>query len=98
MRGLLFVLGLLLAAVQYGVWFGHGGLRDVESTRKQIVEQTARNEQLEMRNRGLTAEVADLKDGLDAVEELARSEMGMVREGEVFFQLMEKPATVGAER
>ena len=95
MRGLLIVLALLLAAVQYGVWFGRGGMRDVAHTREQIEEQVARNEHLEMRNRGLAAEVADLKDGLDAVEELARSEMGMVREGEVFFQMMEKPAPVG---
>ena len=96
MRGLLIVLTLLLAALQYGVWFGRGGLRDVDHTRAQIEEQVARNEQLEMRNRGLAAEVADLKDGMDAVEELARSEMGMVREGEVFFQMMEKPAPVGS--
>ena len=90
MRGLLVLLVVLLLAVQYGVWFGRGGMRDVSQTREQIAGQLARNEQLDMRNRGLAAEVADLKDGLDAVEELARSEMGMVREGEVFFQIMEQ--------
>ena len=92
MRGLLVVLVLLLAAVQYGVWFGRGGMRDVSHTREQIAAQTTRNQKLEMRNEGLAAEVADLKDGMEAVEELARSEMGMIREGEVFFQLVEKPA------
>ena len=98
MRGLLVVLVLLLAAVQYGVWFGRGGMRDVSHTREQIAAQTTRNQQLEMRNQGLAAEVADLKDGMEAVEELARSEMGMIREGEVFFQLVEKPADADPAR
>lgn len=90
MRGLLLVLAVVLLMLQYGVWFGRGGLRDVWHTEAQIAEQTARNQQLDARNRGLAAEVSDLKEGMEAVEELARSEMGMVRQGEVFFQLVDK--------
>lgn len=91
-RRLLWSLMAILLALQYGLWFGRGGRLDVQDVRAQIAAQSASNAELEARNRGLAAEVMDLKEGLDAIEELARSEMGMVRHDEIFFQMIE-PAT-----
>lgn len=89
MRGLVVALGVLLLLVQYSLWFGKGGMRDVASLEQQIALQEAENARLEARNSALLAEVMDLKQGMDAIEEIARSEMGMVRDGEVFFQVLE---------
>lgn len=91
-RRLLWSLMAILIALQYGLWFGRGGRLDVQDVRAQIAAQSESNAELEARNRGLAAEVMDLKEGLDAIEELARSEMGMVRHDEIFFQMIE-PAT-----
>ena len=91
MRGLIVALALLLLLLQYSLWFGRGGLRDVAGLEEQIAAQEAGNARLEARNSALLAEVMDLKQGLDAIEEIARSEMGMIREGEIFFQVLEAP-------
>ncbi len=89
MRGLIVVLLALLLMLQYSLWLGRGGVRDVANLKDQITAQEADNAKLEARNTALLAEVMDLKQGMDAIEEIARSEMGMVREGEVFFQVLE---------
>lgn len=94
MRGLVAILALLLLLVQYSLWFGKGGVRDLAGLERQIAAQKAENAKLEARNGALMAEVMDLKQGLDAIEEIARSEMGMVREGEVFFQAFEATPSV----
>lgn len=91
MRGLTAVLAALLLLLQYSLWFGRGGLRDVAGLEDQISTQEAGNARLEARNNALLAEVMDLKQGLDAIEEIARSEMGMIRDGEIFFQVLEPP-------
>lgn len=96
MRGLIVALAALLLLLQYSLWFGRGGMRDVASLRDQIAAQEAENAKLDARNNALLAEVMDLKQGLDAIEEIARSEMGMVRQGEVFFQVLEGPAPAAA--
>ena len=96
MRGLVALLALLFLLVQYSLWFGRGGVRDIASLERQIAAQKTENGRLDARNNALLAEVVDLKQGMDAVEEIARSEMGMVREGEVFFQVLE-PATASAK-
>ena len=92
MRWLLLVLVLILAALQYRLWVGEGSLGEITLLRRQISEQHAEIEQLKARNRALQAEVEDLKRGLEAIEERARAEMGMVKEGEVFFQIVEPEA------
>ncbi len=97
MRGLVAILGVLLLLVQYSLWFGKGGVRDVANLEQQIAAQKTENAKLEARNGALLAEVMDLKQGMDAIEEIARSEMGMVREGEVFFQVLE-PTTPAVAR
>jgi len=84
------ILGALILAVQYPLWLGKGGWLRVGEVDRQLAAQRARNTQLEARNAGLAAEVRDLKQGLEAVEERARYELGMVRHDEVFFQIVEQ--------
>ena len=88
MRLLVIVLALLTAGIQYPLWWGKGGWMRVHELRKQIVEQHETNAALTARNNALAAEVQDLKTGTQAVEERARSELGLVRKGEVFVQLL----------
>ncbi len=91
MRWLLGLLLILLAALQYRLWVGDGSLAEVESLREEIQAQRAELEQLELRNQTLEAEVIDLREGLDALEERARSELGMIKQGEIFLQVIEEP-------
>jgi len=84
------ILGALILAIQFPLWLGKGGWLRVWEVGAQVEAQRARNAQLEARNAGIAAEVRDLKQGLDAVEERARYELGMVRPDEVFFQFAEK--------
>lgn len=92
MRWVLPILLVALAALQYRLWVGEGSLGEITLLRRQIAEQRAEMERLRERNRALQAEVEDLKGGLEAIEERARTEMGMVKPGEVFFQLVEPEA------
>lgn len=86
------VLVVLLALVQYRLWFADGGMLEVRELRQQVAEQRAHNERLRERNRALAAEVRDLKQGLGAVEARARAELGMVGEGETFYRVVEPEA------
>jgi len=88
MRLLLIVLVLLTAFIQYPLWLGKGGWMRVHELELQIAAQNETNEALVARNNALAAEVQDLKSGTQAVEERARGEMGMVKQGEVFVQLL----------
>jgi cell division protein FtsB len=84
------ILGAILAAlivlIQYPLWLGKGGWLRVWEVNRQLDAQQARNRSLEARNATLAAEVRDLKQGTEAIEERARYELGMVRPDEVFFQ------------
>lgn len=93
MRVLAGVLGALILAIQYPLWLGKGGWLRVWDVDRQLEAQVARNERLEIRNGALAAEVKDLKQGFDAIEERARFELGMVKNDEVFFQLPQKQKT-----
>jgi len=97
LRVLLLVLALLLALLQYKLWFGNGGQREVGDLQAQVAKQEAENLKLQQRNEALKAEVENLKSGEAAVEERARSELGMVKPGEVFYRVIEdgntSPAT-----
>lgn len=84
---LFLVLLLLLAGLQYRLWVGNGSLAQVASLTQQIEDQHAENESLLERNRVLDAEVMELKKGLETVEERARHELGMVKDGETLYQL-----------
>ncbi|MBI1731607.1 MAG: cell division protein FtsB [Gammaproteobacteria bacterium] len=86
MKYLNILLLLLLAGVQYRLWVGNGSIPDVRRLKGVQEAQIAANAELAERNRSLAAEVMDLKQGSEALEERARSEMGMIRAGETFFQ------------
>ncbi|MES2817846.1 MAG: septum formation initiator family protein [Pseudomonadota bacterium] len=83
------ILGLLLAGLQYRLWVSEGSLAQVTDLKQQIAQQRGENEQLLERNRILEAEVMELKEGMETVEERARHELGMLKEGETLFQLTE---------
>ena len=88
MRTLLAILLLLLVLLQLKMWFGEGGYRDVQRLAQRVEEQAGENEALAQRNQELQAEVEDLRRGLDAIEERARSELGMIKENEEFYQVV----------
>jgi cell division protein FtsB len=88
MRVLLAILLILLVALQFKLWFGEGGYRDVQRLAERVEEQAAENEVLAQRNRELQAEVEDLRQGLEAIEERARSELGLIKEDEEFYQVV----------
>lgn len=88
MRLVTLVLIVLLAAIQYPLWFGKGGWMYVHDLRDQLAAQQQKNMQLKERNDRLMGEVRDLKDGTSAIEERARFELGMVKDGEVFVQFL----------
>lgn len=89
MRWLLLILALIFLGLQYKLWVGEGSLAEAWHLKGAVEQQRNENENLRERNRALDAEVRDLKQGLDAVEERARSELGMIRDGETFYQVIE---------
>jgi cell division protein FtsB len=88
MRVLSFVLAGLIILLQYPLWLGKGGWMKVWDMDRQVQSQKAKNDVLQARNSGLEAEAADLKQGMDAVEERARYELGLIKSDEVFFQIV----------
>lgn len=91
MKLLAIILLSLFAALQYKLWLGDKGLREYADLAQSVSAQRTENGTLERRNQALGAEVLGLKEGLEAVEERARSEMGMIKEGETFYQVIERP-------
>lgn len=83
-------IGLVVAIVllQNPLWFGKGGWLRVHDLSEQVAAQRTKNEGLRTRNAALDAEVRDLKQGYDAIEERARAELGMIRQDELFFQVL----------
>lgn len=90
MRTLAGILGTLILLVQVPLWLGKGGWLRVWEVDRQLEAQRARSGQLQVRNQALDAEVRDLKQGVDALEERARYELGMIKSDEVFFQVVDK--------
>jgi cell division protein FtsB len=86
-RILAFIFAALILALQYPMWLGKGGWLRVRELDRQVEAQKHVNAELQTRNAVLDAEVRDLKQGLEAIEERARSDLGMIRHDEVFFQL-----------
>ncbi|MDH5353951.1 MAG: cell division protein FtsB [Gammaproteobacteria bacterium] len=88
MKALNAVLIILLIGLQYKLWFGDGSLSEVVQLSRELETQKEKLHQLEDRNRILEAQVLDLQNGLDAFEEKARNDLGMIKEGETFIQLI----------
>ena len=88
MKILVAILILILLGLQYRLWFGDGSLSEVVQLTRELEIQKQRLHQLEERNRILEAQVLDLQNGLDAFEEKARNDLGMIKQGETFIQLI----------
>jgi len=91
MRWLILGLIVLLGLLQYRLWVGDGSLEELHALRAQISDYRTELEGLKARNLALAADVQNLRDGLEAIEDRARSELGMIQRGEVFLQVIEKP-------
>ena len=89
MKWLALALLILLLLLQYRLWFAEGSLAELHRLETQVVRQRQLNETLRERNRQLEQEVLDLQRGMDTVEERARKDLGMIREGETYFQMVE---------
>jgi cell division protein FtsB len=91
------LLALLFAALQYHLWFGEGSWPRAQAERSKFEVQMIDNERLQQSNATMEAEVLDLKTGLDAIEERARADLGLVKQGDVYYQIIqaEKPAHLG---
>jgi len=87
-----FVLVALLVALQYPLWLGKGSWLNVSELDRQLANQRAGNARLKARNDALDAEVRDLKRGLEAIEERARLELGMIKKDEIFYQVVPSAA------
>ena len=90
MKTLTYVLIGLIVSIQYPLWMGKGSWLRVWEFSTKVDQQKEKNLQLAARNAGLDAEVRDLKQGSDAVEERARVELGMIKPDEVFYQVIDK--------
>ena len=88
MKPLSYILAGLLLALQYPLWIGKGSWMRVWDLDRQLVAQREGNTRLKARNDAMDAEVRDLKQGLEALEERARHELGMIRKDEVFYQIV----------
>jgi cell division protein FtsB len=88
MKPLIIALTVLLVVLQYPLWFGSGSVAEIHRLRQDIASQERENARLRDRNQALEAEVVDLKSGVHAIEERARSELGMIRHGETFYQVV----------
>ena len=90
MKALAYTLAALLVALQYPLWLGKGGWARVWDLDRQLAAQREQVARLKARNDALDAEVRDLKQGYDAIEEHARMQLGMIKRDEIFFQVVRK--------
>ena len=91
MRWLLLSLLVLLGALQYRLWFAEGSLAEQHRLELQVEEQTLINRELQARNSVLDREVLELQSGNNGVEQRAREQLGLIREGETFYQVVDSP-------
>lgn len=96
MRSLIIILLFLLLWLQYRLWEGSGSIAEVRRLQSEVAAQQEKLSLLTTRNQVLEAEVLDLKHGVEALEERARTELGMIRHGEVFYQIVEPIPTPAA--
>jgi cell division protein FtsB len=90
MKIMIGILVVILVLLQVRLWTGEGSISDIQRLEGEIARQTADNAVLAQRNEGLLQEVSDLKTGLDSVEEHARSELGLIKQGETYYLLVDK--------
>ena len=95
MRVLIAILLVILLLLQFKLWFGEGGFTEVGRLEERVAAQIEENEVLQQRNNELQAEVEDLRERLDAVEERARNDLGLIKEDEEFYQVVPAPPGQG---
>jgi cell division protein FtsB len=98
MRAITIILLVILLLLQYPLWLGKGGWLKVWDLHRQVAEQQQVNQQTQARNALLDAEVRDLKQGTEAIEERARSELGMIKRDEVFYQILDSAGVPKTEQ
>lgn len=96
LRWVALILLALLIALQVKLWSDAGGMREVDALRAAVKKQADENQRLQQRNQALAADVSDLKSGEQAVEARARAELGLIKPGETFYQVVEKPGANAA--
>jgi cell division protein FtsB len=89
MKILLSIIIVLVILLQYRLWFGDGGIEEIRAYQQRLDDLKEQVKEKKERNEALYAEVEDLRKGQEALEERARDELGMIREGETFFQVLE---------
>ena len=89
MKIFLLVIAVLIGLLQYRLWYGNGGIKEIKAYQQELVEVNKQVIEKKERNDALYAEVEDLRKGKEAIEERARYELGMMKEGETFFQVLE---------
>ncbi|MCX7104392.1 MAG: hypothetical protein RIS10_471 [Pseudomonadota bacterium] len=89
MKIFLLVITVLIGLLQYRLWYGNGGIKEIKAYQQELVELNKQVIEKKERNDALYAEVEDLRKGKEAIEERARYELGMMKEGETFFQVLE---------
>lgn len=89
MKPLVIGLAIILAILQYKLWFDNTGVRQYWQLKKSTIEHMAENKNLKQRNELLKAEIKDLKTGQQAIEEIARNDLGMVKKNETFYQVVD---------
>ncbi|MCL7419285.1 MAG: cell division protein FtsB [Methylobacter sp.] len=89
MKNLIIIIILLIVHLQYRLWFGDGSIREIQAYQQRLDDLKERVEEKKVRNEALYAEVLDLRRGQAAIEERARYELGMIKEDETFFQVLE---------
>lgn len=98
MRGLTLIFIIIILLLQYPLWLGKGSWLRVWEIDRQLTIQKDLNHKLHVRNQSLDAEVRDLKQGYDAIEERARNELGMIKQDEIFFQILDEGKSTTEKR
>lgn len=96
LRWIALILFLLLIGLQMKLWSAHGGMHEVDALRVSLKKQADENTRLQQRNQALAADVADLKHGDQAIEARARTGLGLIKPGEVFYQVDNLPASASS--
>ncbi|GAA4349221.1 cell division protein FtsB [Kangiella taiwanensis] len=89
MKWVALILVVIFTTLQYRIWFGESSFREIKQQLEKVDNIRKENKELELRNQKIVAEITDLRDGKDAIEERARYQLGMIKEGEVFIRILE---------
>lgn len=89
MKWVALILVVIFTTLQYRIWFGESSFREIKQQREKVDNIRKENKELELRNKKIVAEITDLRDGKDAIEERARYQLGMIKEGEVFIRILD---------